>query len=117
MTAEGLRDLFALERRRFRVRAGLSIDTRRPRSARAMAYTVGRRVYFYDRALELPASRLRALVRHELAHVALIAARVAHSERDADQLAEQLGGGRIRYDGRGIQTLGPGCWPRPRRLR
>lgn len=115
MTPAALARLFQLERRRFRVRAGLAIDTRIPASRRAMAYTDGRRVFFYARALELPASRLRALVRHELAHVAL--GRGAHSERDADQLAELVGGAAIRYDRRGVQTLGPGCRPRPRRLR
>lgn len=115
MTAAKLSRIFAEERRRFGVRAGLGVDVGRPPSSRrAMAYTDGRRVVFYARALELGAASLRALVRHELAHVALW--RVRHSERDADEVAELVGGQAIRYR-RGVQTLGPGVRPRPRRLR
>lgn len=96
-------------------RVGLAVDTRAPRSPRAMAYTTGESVTLYERALELPPKNLRALIRHELAHVALW--KVTHSERDADKLAEQLGGEAISYDGCGVQTTGKGRRPRPRGLR
>lgn len=120
MTTRFLAKMFSLERRRFGLprTVGLALDTGRPpRSRRAMAYTDGRRVTLYLRALELPRGNVIGLLRHELGHVSLIRARLDHSERDADAVAEAVTGRPIRYDCAGVQTTGGGRRPRPRRLR
>jgi hypothetical protein len=119
MTARGLARIFARERRRFGLpRVGLQLDQAEPRPRRAMAYTDGRRVTLYARALELPRPNLLGLVRHELGHALLLmGGRPDHTERDADRLAEAVTGRPIRYDCRGVQTTGRGRRPRPRGLR
>lgn len=58
-------------------------------------------------------ARVRGLVRHELGHLAL---RGGGSEQDADDVAEEVTGQRIRYDADDVQTTGRGRWPRPRHL-
>lgn len=70
-------------------------------------------VCLLQRALQLPATNVVALLRHELAHVA----DPKRSEVEADTLASIIGGQRIRYDARGIQTVSPrGALTRPRHL-
>lgn len=70
-------------------------------------------VYLLQRALQLPAANVVALLRHELAHVA----DPERSEAEADTLAGIIGGQGIRYDARGIQTVsGRGSLTRPRHL-
>jgi hypothetical protein len=119
VTVAQLARLFVSEARRFGLarRVELVLDTARPRSRRAMAYTDGRRVAFYLRALELPRANLVGLLRHELGHVVLMRGRHRHGERDADRVAEAVTRRPIRYDCRDVQTTGPGRRPRPRRLR
>lgn len=117
-TRARLGDLFRRELARLKGWPGvvprLAIDTTVPRSRRAMAYTTGRRVVFYERALELPTKNLVALIRHELAHVLLWHRR--HTEREADELAEEVFGQAIHYDACGVQTIGRGTRPRPRKF-
>ncbi len=116
MTRAELAAIFRRERSRFPAAgASLRLQEQAPANPRAMAYTVGRRVHFYERALRLHRRNVVALVRHELAHAAL--SHASHTEREADALAEAITGRRIRYDAAGLQTIGRGCWPRPRRLR
>lgn len=70
-------------------------------------------VYLLRRALRLPAANVVALLRHELAHVA----DPQRSEVEADTLAGIIGGQRIRYDARSIQTVNRrGSLTRPRHL-
>lgn len=68
-------------------------------------------VFLVRRALRLSRNNLVALLRHELAHVAL----PNLSEVETDALASAIGGRTIQYDRREIQTLGRGG-PRPRHL-
>jgi hypothetical protein len=70
-------------------------------------------VYFLkSRLVALSPMQVRALVRHELAHLIDPDA----SERDTDVLAECIGGDPIFYGTDDIQTLYGGKRPRPARL-
>lgn len=85
-------------------------------AARDLAWMDGDGVHLLRRALALPASRVRALLAHELGHAADLRRHEDGSEQRADDLAEAALGRRVRYDRRDVQTFGPGAWPRPRRL-
>lgn len=74
-------------------------------------YTATGEVYLLRRALRLPRANVVALIRHELAHVAM----PDLSEVETDGLAGVIGGRPIRYARAEVQTLGPGG-PRPRHL-
>ncbi len=64
-----------------------------------------------------PASRIIALIMHELAHAVLLFQGIAdHVERDADKVAEAIFDMQISYDGMDVQTLKAGRRPRPSHL-
>jgi hypothetical protein len=64
-----------------------------------------------------PASRIIALLMHELAHAVLLFQGIAdHSERDADKVAEAIFDMQISYDEMDVQTLKKGRRPRPSHL-
>ena len=90
--------------------SALSYTPGSPRTFRDLAWCYPRtaHVVFAHRALRLPRRNLVALIRHELSHVVF----PGSSERDTDLLAGRVGGQRIRYDARSVQTVGRGG-PRP----
>ena len=115
MTKASLARLFRSERRRFALEwphvAGASLALsdqhylKRPRCRDvAWAEPESGEVVLLRRVLELPRANVVGLVRHELAHVADPKA----SEIQADVIASIVGGKPIRYDRRGIQTIGRG---------
>jgi hypothetical protein len=117
VTPDRLVALFLRERAKFGPRCadvGLSLKVKKPKRAkdRDQAYTDGRRVFFYQSALDLPEANVVALLRHEFGHVV----QPEGTEREIDLIAEQTTGEEIRYDARGIQTIGPGERPRPAHL-
>lgn len=67
----------------------------------AWCFTESAEVFFLARALRLSRQNVVALVRHELAHIA----NPNLSEHETDILAYRVGGRRIRYDSREIQTI------------
>jgi hypothetical protein len=125
MNRAELATLFRLERARF-VAAGFPRARRAflelteapcpapPCRARdyACAEVTSGRITLAERALALPAANVRALLRHELGHVVDPTPRAPGAEARADRIAELVGGSPIRYDRRGVQTLGRGG-PRP----
>jgi hypothetical protein len=60
-----------------------------------------KRVYILARALRLPRLNVVALLRHELGHLVCPSC----SEVEADAIASLVGGQRIRYDHRDLQTV------------
>ena len=61
--------------------------------------------------------RIAGVLSHEFGHAALWhLARLKHSERDADSVAEDLFGTPIYYDDEDVQTLAKGTRPRPSHL-
>lgn len=132
--AAWLRECFAVERRRFARAAGVpTLATAQlhlvatpcsPAVARCGVRDVawcrwyrGRaHVYVLQRALDLPRENLLALLRHELGHLVDPQRHAPGSEQRADDLAAHFGGALIRYDDHGIQTVGPGRYPRPPEL-
>jgi len=126
MTLRSLRRLFV--RRLAAVRAlypGLHAtlhigDAARFPQPRNFAYCEGdyqkpARITFAPKIL-LPTSTVRradGLIRHELANALALYLGVDHGERECDQIAEKLFGGRISYDHMDVQTTGPGNHPRP----
>lgn len=74
------------------------------------------RVVMLARALKLSDDNVLGLMLHELGHVADIDVSKAGREQRADDIARWVTGLRISYDGRNIQTVGPGRYPRPRNL-
>lgn len=72
-------------------------------------------ITFTRRVLLLPRANVVALMRHELAHIADPTPDAPDPELRADRIASQVGGERVRYDRREVQTVGAGG-PRPRRL-
>lgn len=75
----------------------------------AWCYPTSMRVYMVRRSLTLHRENLVAIVRHELAHLC----EPSWTEVEADALAARIGRQPIRYDARGVQTVGKGG-PRPR---
>ena len=68
-----------------------------------------------DKLIHSSRDRIQAIMRHELAHAWFLNdGNEHHSERDTDQLAEDLWGDRLYYDEDDIQTLNSdGTHPRP----
>ena len=68
-----------------------------------------------DKLIHSQRDRIQAIMRHELAHAWFLnEGNEHHSERDTDNLAEELWGDRLYYDDDDIQTLNPdGTYPRP----
>ena len=117
MTPDRLAALFLEERAKFGPRCatvGLTLKLRKPKRKqdRDQAWTDGKRVYFYVTALDLDEDHIRGLLRHEFGHIV----RPEATEAEVDLIAEQTTGEEIRYDDRGIQTIGPGTRPRPATL-
>ncbi len=63
--------------------------------------TVSRRI------LDRPAASVRALLRHELGHLADPRPQARNAEARADRIAQQVGGVPIRYGADLVQTLDP----------
>ena len=61
-------------------------------------------------------SRIRAIMRHELAHIVFMTNDQDHSEQETDDLAEELWGDRLYYDDEDVQTLRQEHYPRPSHL-
>jgi hypothetical protein len=115
MQIADLRALFFVERGRFAARypacGSATLTVIRSRCPPTMpdcternvawCYPDTARVYILARALKLSRSNLTALLRHELAHIACPPC----SEARTDALASRVGGRKIRYDAREIQTL------------
>jgi hypothetical protein len=62
-------------------------------------------IVFAPKILKAPKAQVDALMRHELAHAYLIAAKLNHSERECDSVAHHLFGDPIYYDEKDVQTL------------
>jgi len=62
-------------------------------------------IVFAPKILKAPKAQADALMRHELAHAYLIAAKLSHSERECDSVAQHLFGDPIYYDEKDVQTL------------
>jgi hypothetical protein len=75
------------------------------------------RIEVAPKMLTQSADRIEAVLRHEIAHAVFFAyGEPDHTERETDQLAEELFGGRIFYDAIDVQTLRRGKFPRPKYL-
>lgn len=83
--------------------------------ARDLAYYERGRVVLLKRALALPDANVLGLILHELGHAFDPTPDAPQAERRADAIAEWATGWRIRYDARGVQTVGRGS-ARPRWL-
>ena len=71
-------------------------------------------IVFSPKMLRAEEDRIRALMRHEMAHALFIhQGNHHHSEQETDDLAEKTWGDRISYDHDDIQTLKRGKYPRP----
>lgn len=116
MTLAELRVLFEQERALFAQaipRAALAKLTIRPRppgaAARDYAYAEGDRVTLFEETADLPLRNVLGIIRHELGHVCdPIDDDECDGEARADEIAELVTGVRIRYDRRGVQTIGYG---------
>lgn len=82
-------------------------------AARDMAFSEGTAITVAPRFLTESFNVQGAVLAHELAHCVLLQQGIEHSERDADALGEEIGGRRISYDARDVQTWGSGQRPRP----
>lgn len=97
-----------------RLKVGRAADFPKPRDH---AYTDGWTVTIAPRMLEAPLARVIGVLAHELGHVALIrAGRPEHTERRADEAAEEMFGFRVLYDDDDVQNAVEGVSPRPARL-
>ena len=115
MTLEALRGLFIEERARFAAvlpraaNATLTIKPRPPGAElRDYGYVVGDyRVVLFQETQQLPVANVVGIIRHELGHVC-DPYDDDESEERADDIAHVVTGEPIRYDRRGVQTVGRG---------
>lgn len=131
-----LQVIFAEERARFArafpgvARAELTVvdalcpsSTRacRPRDVAECALGEHPNITVVQRLGRAPEATIRGVYRHELGHAAswweVRAGRQPRrgigAEQWADDLAEKATGERVNYDAQGLQTIGPGTYPRP----
>jgi len=86
-------------------------------NVRDYAKTDGRVLYLSPKILTASRSRIEGLLRHELAHVALMHfGDYDHSEAHCDRIAEELFQSKIYYDRDFVQNSKGGSRPRPAHL-
>ena len=86
-------------------------------NVRDYAKTDGRVLYLSPKILTARRSRIEGLLRHELAHIALMHfGDYDHSEAHCDRVAEELFHSKIYYDRDFVQNSKGGSRPRPAHL-
>jgi hypothetical protein len=84
---------------------------------RAYAACSGTQIYVATKIYDAPMPRVEGILMHEMAHAILMQmGDYDHSERAADEMAEEVFGQRINYDKEDVQTTGKGTHPRPAHL-
>lgn len=83
----------------------------------AWAATEDMSVNIVARVMDFSEDSIKALIRHEIAHLCDVFRDSNGKEQRADDIAELVFGDKIRYSGPyKIQTLGEGEYPRPKEL-